>query len=241
MKQKTQNKYLTKILMCGILIACITSCGDTDDSPTATSDKEPSTQNENTITTAYGHEYVDLGLSVNWATCNVGANRPDEYGNYYAWGETKPKSDYSWATYKFVTDDGNDLTKYTGNDKSVLDPADDAATANWGGTWRMPTYKELKELTDNCNWSWQRKSNGVEGYELTSRIKGYEGRSIFLPAAGKYTDTEAELIGTGYYATSTLFISMPTHASDIYFVNSSGIGGVLFRYVGQSVRPVLPK
>ena len=108
------------------------------------------------------HEYVDLGLSVNYATCNVGATTPEEYGDYFAWGEVEPKETYTWENYKYCDGSSTTLTKYCnksnyGNNgftdtKTVLDPEDDAAIANWGGAWRMPTYDEFSELKNNCTW-----------------------------------------------------------------------------------------
>lgn len=116
---------------------------------------ESSGSSDNTETSGMenGHEWVDLGLSVKWATCNVGAIQPEEFGDYFAWGEVETKAIYNWDTYKYY-DDFN-LTKYTSNDsKTVLDPEDDAATVNWGGAWRMPTKAEQDELRNNCTWDW---------------------------------------------------------------------------------------
>ena len=99
------------------------------------------------------HEYVDLGLpsGLKWATCNVGATAPEEYGNYYAWGENTPKDNYDWDTYKLTTDGGTTFTKYHGTaGKTTLAPEDDAAAVNWGGKWRMPTDDEWTELRENC-------------------------------------------------------------------------------------------
>lgn len=152
-----------------------------------------------------GHEYVDLGLSVKWATMNVGATTPEEYGDYFAWGETEPyytaghsqdnpctnwrtgKSGYNWTNYNWCNGSENTLTKYcsyssggTVDNKNTLDAADDAATANWGGSWRMPTIEEQNELRSNCIDIWTTQ-NGVNGSKLTSLING---NSIFLPDAG---------------------------------------------------------
>ena len=123
-------------------------------------------------------EYVDLGLSVKWATFNVGASKPEDYGDYFAWGETEPKEVYSWATYKWGT--SSKLTKYNATDgKTILDSEDDAAYVHWGGKWRMPSKEEVDELTQQCNWIWTTHNN-VNGYKVT----GPNGNSIFLPAAG---------------------------------------------------------
>ena len=124
---------------------------------------------------AIKYEAVDLGLpsGVKWATFNVGATRPWEYGAYYAWGETEEKEDYSWETYSMCNGNYNTLTNYCNDsnlgavdDKMVLDLEDDAAYRHWGGEWRMPTIAEFKELRDNCKWNWT-TLNGVNGYEVT--------------------------------------------------------------------------
>ena len=118
-----------------------------------------------------GHEYVDLGLSVKWATCNVGASSPTEYGNYYAWGETTTKSEYTKKNSKTC---GISMGDISGNSSY------DAARTNWGGSWRLPTKAECQELLDNCKSEWTTVS-GVRGRRFTSKKNG---RSIFLPAAG---------------------------------------------------------
>ena len=125
-------------------------------------------------------EYVDLGLSVKWATFNVGATSPEDDGDYFAWGETETKETYSWATYKWCDGTQNTMTKYNATDgKTILEPADDAAQVHWGGNWRMPSKEEVDELTQQCNWIWTTHNN-VNGYKVT----GPNGNSIFLPAAG---------------------------------------------------------
>jgi hypothetical protein len=131
-----------------------------------------------------GHEYVDLGLPSGtlWATCNIGANSPEEYGDYFAWGETSPKSNYKWSTLKYCEDDNGDTySKYNtdskyGNvdNKTTLERSDDAATANWGNDWCMPTLAQFQELYDKCTWTWTKK-NGKKGYE----VKGSNGNTIF--------------------------------------------------------------
>lgn len=194
-----------------------------------------------------GYEYVDLGLSVKWATCNVGATKSEDYGDYFAWGETQPKSTYNWSTYKWCNDSSYTLTKYCTNSdygtydgKSTLELADDAARANWGGSWRMPTQEERDELRDNCTWEWT-SQNGVEGYKVTSKKKGYTKNSIFLPAAGFRGGSDLyHAGGYGYYWSSLLYTDYPNHAYYLYFT-SSGVGwDRLHRYCGRSVRPVCP-
>ena len=131
--------------------------------------------------------YVDLGLSVKWATCNLGANSPEEYGDYYAWGETETKEKYDWSTYVWYKGNIRTLTKYKISDtgkidnKMTLDLEDDIAHIKLGGAWRMPTYGEVKELLNNCTLQVE-QYNGVTGQKFTSKING---NSIFLPSAGE--------------------------------------------------------
>ena len=186
---------------------------------------------------------VDLGLSVKWASCNVGATTPEEYGGYYAWGETEEKSDYSWSTYKYCNGGFNSMTKYcksrdygTVDNKTTLEPEDDVATVKWGGTWRMPTRAEQQELINNCTCTWT-TLNGVNGY----RVTGPNGNSIFLPAAGHRDGTEVYSRGSnGYYWSSSLGSSYSDYAyylsfnGGYYFLNYRG------RYSGRTVRPVCP-
>ena len=139
----------------------------------------------------YENDYVDLGLSVKWAISNVGASSPEQFGNYYAWGETETKSTYNRETYKW---DANWPTKYishsfyyTNDNKTILDPEDDAASVNMGGNWRTPTIDEWEELTNNC----ERENfilNGIKGVLYTSKISGYTERQIFIPNAGYYSN-----------------------------------------------------
>ena len=189
----------------------------------------------------FGAQAIDLGLSVKWASCNVGANRPEEYGDYFAWGEVKPKSVYSWYTYKYCNGSSNTLTKYNSDSyygrvdyKSTLEAQDDAATANWGGAWRMPTKAEQDELRTKCKWVWT-TLNGVNGY----KVIGLNGNSIFLPAAGfMLGGTLYDAGSKGYYWSSSLNTGNTNNA---YFVpfNSDYVGwGNYSRCYGLAVRPV---
>lgn len=197
--------------------------------------------------TVNGHEWVDLGVSVKWASCNVGAASPEEFGDYFAWGETSPKNGFEWSDYKYRVS-GNQysdvvFSKYnTRSDHGVVDDMvrleadDDAAVRNWGGTWRMPTPKEWSELVDKCIWTWS-EQGGRYGYVVTSKKNG---RSIFLPAAGSWLgDTSSEMDESGLYWSSCLENdSHPTHAYSVNF-SSLGIGrNSVARYSGLSVRPV---
>ena len=157
-------------------------------------------------------EAVDLGLSVKWANMNVGAKQVSDYGTYFAWGETQPKEYYSWNTYIWSRGDTQYLTKYSTIDKRIqLAPQDDAARANWGGEWRMPTADEYEELInpDNCKWEWTTQ-NGVNGYKVTGKKTG---NSIFLPITGfrYYAKTQFRAI-SGIYWSSSLYTSNPNKA-----------------------------
>ena len=179
-------------------------------------------------------KYVDLGLSVKWARCNLGAWKPTDYGDYFAWGETEPKTDYTWETYKWGTE--NNFTKYNDTDgKIVLDPEDDAATVNLGSPWRMPTKKETNELWGNCTWT-ETTQDGVNGYE----VKGPNGNSIFLPAAGCRVGSELKYAGSqGYYRVNAPYtVGNDLHGLIAFGLNTGWFGG--YRYYGYSVRPVRP-
>ncbi len=187
------------------------------------------------------YEAVDLGLSVKWATMNVGANSPEEYGDYFAWGETSPKDTYSWETYKWCKGSQYTLTKYCSNssygtvdNKTVLDPEDDAAQANWGGTWRMPTRDEFTELRTKCTWEWT-SLNGVYGRKVT----GPNGNSIFLPAAGYRYDSSLGTAGSyGSYWSSSLGTDDPLYGWYLHFDSSNFYMNDYYRYNGRSVRAV---
>ncbi|MBP3575273.1 MAG: hypothetical protein J6J55_02135 [Paludibacteraceae bacterium] len=192
-----------------------------------------------------GYVYVDLGLSVKWATMNVGASNPEDYGDYFAWGETEPKEVYDWDTYKHCNGGSISLTKYnisssygTVDNKTQLDLTDDAARANWGGVWRMPTDAEMTELTNNCTWTWTTQ-NGVKGYKVTSMSNS---NSIFLSAAGYRNDSSLYYAGSnGGYWSSSLSTDYPVSACRMYFDSSdvSRYSGSNRSY-GRSVRPVCP-
>ena len=174
-----------------------------------------------------GHEWVDLGLSVKWATCNVGATKPEEYGNYYAWGETSPKSSYKFSNYTYSSN------------STTLPLNRDAVAVNWGGNWRMPTLDEIKELKEKCKWTWTGR-----GYTVT----GPNGNSIFLPAAGCRYDSDLYNAGSdGYYWSSSLSSYYSGSAYGLYFY-SDGVNWNDYyfdqyfrRCYGHSVRGVFSK
>lgn len=193
------------------------------------------------------HEFVDLGLpsGTMWATCNVGASKPEDYGDYFAWGEIAPKEMYNWSTYKWCNGSLDSMTKYCifsnsgyngfTDGKRELDPEDDAATVNWGSPARMPSLTEIKELINQCSWEWT-KLNGVNGQLVT----GPNGNSIFLPAPGYYTDNSLIVNGSnGFYWSSTLGDGISCTAVNMNFDSSELHWEYKYnRYYGFSVRPV---
>ena len=198
-----------------------------------------------------GHDYIDLGLTSGtlWATTNVGADAPEDFGDYFAWGETEPKDVYDWSTYKWCEEwSYNTLTKYCTDsswgyngfvdNKTELDPEDDAATAAWGAGWRMPSLEQMQELQDNCTSEWTTR-NGVNGRLFTSNING---ASLFLPAAGYRWNGVLYLAGSNgsYWSRTLQYSGLPYYAYLSYF-DSSGVYVdyyVNYRGRGQSVRAV---
>ena len=196
---------------------------------------EPEEPGDEPEDSSNGYGYVDLGLSVKWATCNVGASSPEEYGDYFAWGETRTKETYdvdncptwelsysSLQSQGYIDSEGNLRSQY------------DAAKANWGGSWRMPTSDELYEL-DNCTCTWTTQ-NGVNGYKVT----GPNGNSIFLPAAGCRDGSSLGSAGrSGNYWSSTSYGSNSGGAYRLFFNSDGHYMGGNYSYYGRSVRPVL--
>ena len=206
--------------------------------------------NEVSFTTLGGgsgndHEYVDLGLSSGtlWATCNVGADNPEEYGDYFAWGEIQPKDTYDWSTYQHCMGGYDMLTKYCtdpnygyegfSDNLTTLLPEDDAATANWGSDWRMPTQAEWQELLNNTTVTWAQQ-NGVNGRLFTAA----NGNSLFLPAAGYRLEDELNSVGDfGYYWSSSLYTNCP-YGAWLFFGSSDDEIFFYYRTYGKSVRAV---
>lgn len=179
-------------------------------------------------------EAIDLGLSVKWANMNVGAIAPEDIGDHFAWGETSPKTDYFWSTYKYCKGSQYTMTKYCTNSsygtvdkKTVLDLADDAAHVNWGDNWRMPTKAEQDELQDNCTWTWTTQ-NGIKGYLVKSKKNS---NSIFLPATVNFNS---------YYWSSSLDESFSPRAYCLYCFSDDVKSTSLNRCGSQVVRAVCP-
>jgi len=191
---------------------------------------------------------VELGLSVMWASCNVGASNMEGNGDYFAWGEISPKKDYSWQSYRWCNGTYNTLTKYCTDgrygiidDKQVLDLEDDAAHARLGASWRMPTDEEWMELQKECTWSWT-SINGTEGFKVTSNKTGYTDRWIFLPAAGHRHETDLFDSGSyGLYWSSSLNEENSYDAWYVYFYSGYVSRRSYYyydRYLGRTIRPV---
>lgn len=218
--------------------------------------------------TEAGYYYVDLGLTsgTKWATCNVGAKKPQDYGNYYAWGEVATKETYSWGTYKYGTSSST-LTKYCywsdygkggfTDEKMILDEMDDAAYVNLGGKWRMPTKDQQDELRNECYWVWTENYNNskIAGY-IVYKAKAlsdqgdyvYSGEyalssyslndpHIFLPAAGDDNGGQGH---DGYYWSSSLSTGGPYYARYIRLGSGNVHSDYAGRSFGQSVRAVIP-
>ena len=195
------------------------------------------------------HDSVDLGLPSGtlWATCNVGASSPEEYGDYFAWGEIEPKNDYIVSTYKYCKGTFSTLTKYCTNsscgtvdNKTELEPSDDAATANWGSGWQMPSFEQCRELYNSSytTTTWT-TMNGKYGRKITSRSNG---NSIFLPAAGCRRGTSLDSAGSfGCYWSRSLYAGYSNDAYVLFFNSRNIFTGNVIRYRGWSVRPVRVK
>ena len=189
-------------------------------------------------------EVVDLGLPSGtlWAKTNLGAKKAWDYGDYYAWGETKPKTDYRWETYKYCNGDYDKFTKYntdadygTVDNKMELDVEDDAAYMNWGPEWRMPTLNQIGELCDNCTIQWTTR-NGLNGWLFT----GFNGNTLFLPATGYYWDSTLIAEGSrGYFWSVSLLSVIPDNAIAMG-IFSDGVDKYSsnYRSIGMTVRAV---
>lgn len=250
------KKFFATILSAVMVLFIFTACeskpiiegGDTD---------KPDDQNKPEEQLAY----VDLGLSVKWATCNVGATKPEEYGDFFMWGDIDPtlKAYYEWSEYKYCDGTNTSLTKYCydanyGKDgfvdnKLVLEASDDAASVILGGQWRMPTAEERDELLDEkkCHWEYV-TVNGVKGARITSKIVGYTDRSIFLPAAGyqmkaiQAADQEAGNYWCSSICTQTQYTDAPSNACALTFSVTQKMNGYAWqkRFHGNNIRPVHP-
>ena len=204
---------------------------------TAAEEKPDDGQSYTTCPDSNHPHWIDLGLpsGTKWACCNVGASAPEQYGNYYAWGETSPKSVYNWDTYQY----GSSWDNVVNIGSDIAGTGYDAATANWGAPWRMPSLAQIQELRNNCTSTWT-SQNGVSGRKFT----GPNGGTIFLPAAGYRWDGELDDAGSsGFYWSSALGESGPYGAYYLGFYSGGAFwyyyyGDGSGRYYGHTVRPV---
>ena len=228
------QRLLTYLFIIIFINATFTACSDDDDE-------------EEEATSEFDSHAVDLGLpsGVLWSDVNLGASAPEDYGDFFAWGEVETKSNYSWETYKYGK--ANALTKYVpknkansiGNngfydDKTQLERTDDAAAVNLGGKWRTPTKADWDELSENATWTWE-TLNDIEGY----RVTGPTGKSIFLPTCGGYNGPTLRFAGFGgAYWTPSFVDENPVNGVYFYFRNGSRYFDDSERYFGRSIRPV---
>ena len=187
-------------------------------------------------------EAVDMGLGVKWAKMNIGARAPEDYGDFFAWGETKNKSEYKWSTYKWGNGGHSNYNKYNTNstlgivdNNTTIDPEDDAATVRWNN-WRLPTKEEIEELRNNCYWD-KTIINGITGYKATSKRNG---NSIFFPTAGhKYLNDPTNAGSQGYYWSSSLNSSGNTNYAHILHFDENQVNSAMdFRCFGLPIRAV---
>ena len=249
-------KTILKPLILMLSLSCMAfSCNETDDDGQAekettpkgdeTSSKDDDTTSDGNVIVINGHRFVDLGLpsGLLWAETNVGAENPEDAGDFFSWGETSPKVIYDSTTDKYCSCpdgksncvDASHYTKYNSTDgKTVLDPDDDAATVNWGSSSRMPTKEEIQELLDKCTWIWD-SSPSHKGYLVASS----NGNSIFLPASGYRTGSGLNNQGSGGYCwSSTLSSYYRDNAYGLGFYSSYHSVSGSRRYYGFPVRPV---
>ena len=222
-QQKTSKDWLWPLIVCVLAALAVIFWPKSEEASIKNATTSVAT-NSSISGTINGHDYVDLGLSVKWATCNVGASSPSDYGDYFAWGETSPK--YSYTRENSVTYKKN-IGDIAGNARY------DAARANWGSSWRLPTGSECQELVDRCTWTWTTQG-GHEGYKVTGR----NGNSIFLPAAGWRNGSSLDNAGEYGRYWSSLPGEDNTDAYNLLF--DSGCQNVFWYYrsLGRSVRPV---
>lgn len=206
----------------------------------------------NNITAQQKYEYVDLGLESKtlWAVCNVGAENPWELGNYFAWGETATKPDYSWLNYKYADGACDKMTKYCTSanhgsnnffdNRTQLEISDDAAAVKLGGNWRMPTENEFKELQNSCTWLWTEnyEQTGVSGYIIKSKSND---NTIFLPACGFRSNDSLLKEASGWYWTSTLYADYANDARGFYFRSDTTYMHGHYRFQGFTIRAVCTK
>lgn len=261
-----KSKFILPLLCLGLVNTTFVSCGDDDDEEkpkvenndsnpnNGGNDSKPNDGNNESDPTGEQisggkvldkHHYVDLGLSVKWAQCNIGALKPEQAGSYFAWGETAAKSSFSWSNYKFCQGTEKTLTKYNSSseygvvdDFEFLEKADDAAAVNWGGAWRMPTKKECEELINNTlnYWTSDYKSTKTAGYVFVSKDAKYASDTLFIPAAGGYA--EKYLLDKNEWGNYWVANSKGSWVDIFVFWNRSVYMNFTERCGGNNIRPV---
>ena len=209
--KKTLFSIATAVMMAICLVAC--NKEDWDIEP---ADRDYATLNN-------GHSYVDLGLSVKWASCNIGATDPWEAGDFFAWGETKSKDTFTTDTYIHP-------------EVEALTLSNDAAYTNWGGTWRMPTADEIQDLLDKCTWKYAKyPGSNVYGYKVTSRVEGFTQKYIFLPVTGYKDGSNLCSTDAGYYWSAN---SDKAYPEFLYCKSRTNELQNTYPYYGYAVRAV---
>lgn len=239
-KDNSKGFYKTILLLLVAFSICIVQgCSKADDEDDG-ANRDSYVKLGNGNYSVNGHEAVDLGLSVLWATCNIGSSSPKEVGNYYAWGETYTKKSYSWDNYEWLSSSLK-ITKYK-NRGDLLKPEDDAATVKWGKGWRMPTKEELDELFESCTFSSVREKLLIDGKER-SRVVGYEvtgpsGKKIYVPVSGYYED--AELKNDKYSLGDVRLWSSTSDGQRAYSYDEFwDCARAHYRFYGFPIRPVV--
>lgn len=221
--------FISTLLLSMIMI----SCGDDDPFEDFNNGNEPTEE----------RQYVDLGLPSGtlWATMNIGANKPEDCGYYFAWGETSPKQNYDWSTYKWCKGEFDKLTKYCTNsnygtvdNKTELEPKDDAAYVNWGKSWRTPSIAQIEELRSGCTVQLY-TMNGVKGYLFISKRNS---NSIFLPLDGYLLRGSPYYADSGCYYWSSTLLSGNSQGAYCLYINTNFDGWSNSRNYGQCIRPV---
>lgn len=229
---------LAMVSMAALTVSCIVDDDENENESSNNDQKDPSKDDSNhkdlSGIDANGHEYIDLDLPSGtlWASCNIGATKPEDFGDYFAWGEIESKEIYDGSTYKWGEDT---YTKYNSEDGlTQLQQEDDVAIVEWGSEWRMPIADEIEELLNNCDYTWT-EVNGVKGARLT----GPNGNSVFFPASGLLYDEDVYYVGDKVFClSSTLKVEGGDQVSSAYFDELNRDYTVAFRENGVTVRAV---